>query len=118
MMTTLDTTPRIYVASLSDYNAGRLHGVWINAANGAEEINEKVVEMLEHDGNVIHVRLFEGRWLATQTTADCSRFVRHCGRWDSLAEAVPTLREWHEAGVLRLSATAAQVAEAKAVEAR
>jgi hypothetical protein len=26
------TTPRIYVASLADYNAGRLHGSWLDAA--------------------------------------------------------------------------------------
>lgn len=29
-MTTATTTQRIYVASLSDYNAGRLHGSWID----------------------------------------------------------------------------------------
>ena len=28
---TAQECPRVYVASLSDYNAGRLHGVWINA---------------------------------------------------------------------------------------
>lgn len=38
--------PRIYVASLSDYNAGRLHGAWINAVNG-DEVHEKISEMLE-----------------------------------------------------------------------
>lgn len=26
----MDNTPKIYVASLSDYNAGTLHGIWIN----------------------------------------------------------------------------------------
>ena len=31
-------SPRIYVASLSDYNAGRLHGVWIDAAEELDEI--------------------------------------------------------------------------------
>lgn len=30
MMTTTDEAPRIYVASLTDYNAGRLRGVWID----------------------------------------------------------------------------------------
>jgi len=40
-------TPRIYVASLSDYNAGRLHGVWIDANRSAEEIAEEVDRMLE-----------------------------------------------------------------------
>lgn len=38
--------PRIYVASLSDYNAGRLHGVWIDAAQPLEAIGEQVDRML------------------------------------------------------------------------
>src|SRR5690242_16017819 len=38
--------PRIYVASLSDYNAGTLHGRWIYADNGADEINRQVAQML------------------------------------------------------------------------
>lgn len=38
---------RIYVASLADYNAGKLHGVWIDACDDPEEIEEKVSTMLE-----------------------------------------------------------------------
>lgn len=39
-------TPRIWVASLSDYNAGHLHGAWIDAAREPEEIWEEVNTML------------------------------------------------------------------------
>lgn len=39
-------TPRIYVASLSDYNAGRLHGEWIDAAQELEVIEESVQAMM------------------------------------------------------------------------
>lgn len=39
-------TPRIYVTSLADYNAGRLHGVWIDANQDAESILEEVNAML------------------------------------------------------------------------
>lgn len=39
-------TPRIYVASLSDYNAGRLHGRWIDADQPAEIIREEILKML------------------------------------------------------------------------
>lgn len=41
-------TPRIYVASLSDYNAGRLHGVWIDLdeTTTADDIHGAVQEML------------------------------------------------------------------------
>lgn len=38
--------PRIYVASLSDYNAGRLHGDWIDAAQGPEAIHAAISAML------------------------------------------------------------------------
>src|SRR5690348_8373610 len=38
--------PRIYVASLSDYNNGVLHGKWIDAAQEAEEIQTEISRML------------------------------------------------------------------------
>lgn len=39
-------TPRIYVASLADYNAGRLHGTWIDADQSAEHICNIIHDML------------------------------------------------------------------------
>lgn len=42
----LDRSPRIYVASLSDYNAGRLHGRWIDATQDVEEIHADIRGML------------------------------------------------------------------------
>lgn len=38
--------PRIYVASLADYNEGRLHGAWIDAAQTSSEIMDAVRAML------------------------------------------------------------------------
>jgi antirestriction protein len=38
--------PRIYVASLSDYNAGILHGEWIEADQNPEDVQEAVLDML------------------------------------------------------------------------
>jgi len=38
--------PRIYVASLSDYNAGILHGDWIEADQEPEELQQAVTDML------------------------------------------------------------------------
>lgn len=38
--------PRVYVASLSDYNNGILHGVWIDAYQEYEEVREQVSWML------------------------------------------------------------------------
>ena len=41
-----DDGPRIYVASLSDYNAGILHGRWIGADQPGDEIHEDIAVML------------------------------------------------------------------------
>ena len=41
------TGPRIYVASLADYNAGRLNGIWIDAAQDADAIQTEVSAMLK-----------------------------------------------------------------------
>jgi antirestriction protein len=38
--------PRIYVASLSDYNAGRLHGIWLEATD-VEQVRDGVARMLK-----------------------------------------------------------------------
>lgn len=38
--------PRIYVASLSDYNAGRLHGVWLDAAQDPAALYVGIAGML------------------------------------------------------------------------
>lgn len=43
---TAELSPRIYVASLSDYNNGVLHGAWIDAEQDAEDIAAEVAEML------------------------------------------------------------------------
>ena len=38
--------PSVYVASLSDYNAGRLHGTWLDPAQDLEDVRQAVSEML------------------------------------------------------------------------
>jgi antirestriction protein len=40
-------TPRIYVASLADYNAGRLHGAWIDAAQDVTGLGQEIDAMLK-----------------------------------------------------------------------
>lgn len=39
-------TPRIYVACLASYNAGTLHGKWIDADQDADSIHTEIKEML------------------------------------------------------------------------
>ncbi len=38
--------PRVYVASLSDYNAGRLHGEWLDADQDTDALLAAVTQML------------------------------------------------------------------------
>jgi antirestriction protein len=40
--------PEIWVGSLSDYNSGRLHGVWLDATLDAEELHQAVQFMLRN----------------------------------------------------------------------
>lgn len=42
----IQTPPLIYVASLADYNNGRLHGVWIRADSDPEAIGLAIQAML------------------------------------------------------------------------
>src|SRR5690348_8833120 len=39
--------PKIYVASLSDYNSGRLHGVWLDADRDVDDLQAAVDAMLK-----------------------------------------------------------------------
>jgi len=68
-----EPSPRIYVASLSDYNAGRLHGEWIDANQEPDAIHAEITRMLnastepvaeefaihDHDGFGSHVNVDE-----------------------------------------------------------
>ncbi len=38
---------RVYVADLAAYNNGKLHGVWINATDDLDDIQEQVNQMLD-----------------------------------------------------------------------
>ncbi|CAB5601445.1 Antirestriction protein [Pseudomonas putida] len=42
----MTTEPRIYVADLSAYNSGYLHGVWIDASEEVDAIQEQINAML------------------------------------------------------------------------
>ena len=46
--------PRIYVASLSDYNDGVLHGDWIDAAENDETVHDQIAAMLARSPTTPH----------------------------------------------------------------
>ena len=39
-------TPRIYIACLAAYNSGKLHGAWIDATQGIEDIQRHINSIL------------------------------------------------------------------------
>jgi antirestriction protein len=89
-MTTETTIPRIYVASLSDYNAGKLHGAWIDADQSAEEIGEEVSAMLaeseEDNAEEWAIHDFEGfgsirlsEWETFETVAALGELIAEHG---------------------------------------
>ena len=55
---------RIYVADLAAYNAGVLHGVWINATDPVRSIHEQIHAMLaespQPDAEDFAIHDFEG----------------------------------------------------------
>ncbi len=55
---------RIYVADLAAYNNGKLHGVWIDATQDPEDIQEQINEMLadspEQDAEEYAIHDYEG----------------------------------------------------------
>ena len=44
----MSDSPRIYVADLAAYNSGMLHGVWIDATQELESIQEQIQAMLAY----------------------------------------------------------------------
>ncbi len=99
MKTTTPTAPRIYVACLSSYNAGILHGRWIDAAQDADEIQQEVLAMLDDSTQpgseewAIHD--FEG--FAGLPVEEYSSF-EHIAEWaDLIAEHGPAYGVYAEA---------------------
>ena len=63
MTTTTATTPRIYVACLSSYVAGKLYGTWIDCDQDADDIRAEIAEMLKaspEDAEEYAIHDFEG----------------------------------------------------------
>jgi antirestriction protein len=46
-------SPRIYISSLADYNAGKLHGRWIDCDDGEQHIWDEIENMLSESTEFI-----------------------------------------------------------------
>jgi antirestriction protein len=57
-------TPRVYIADLAAYNAGYLHGIWVDATDDISDIQEQVNAMLVQspvgDSEEIAIHDYEG----------------------------------------------------------
>ena len=62
--TRTNTKPRIYVACLAAYNSGTLHGAWIDAGLGEDEVRGEIARMLaaspEPDAEEYAIHDYEG----------------------------------------------------------
>jgi len=72
-------TPRIYVASLADYVAGRLHGRWIDADRPIETIREQIAQMLAESKEPISV-------LWAMAPGDVRQAIQQC-QFEAVTEA-------------------------------
>ena len=82
----MTTEPRIYVADLAAYNAGFLHGVWIDATLDVSDINEQIRDMLAaspvDDAEEYAIHDYEGfdgysldQFEGIQTAHDVAEFI-------------------------------------------
>lgn len=78
-------TPRIYVACLAAYNAGRLHGAWIEASD-PDEIRDRVSAMLAASAEEWAIHDYEGfvgaclsEWESFETVCALSDFISEHG---------------------------------------
>ena len=110
--------PRIYVACLASYNAGILHGRWIDCDQNVEDIRGEIAEMLaasrepvaeewaihDHEGfgglrldeheNIDHVA--EVARLIGEHREIIAHVIEHCGGLDHLDEAKRLMEEEYQ----------------------
>jgi len=83
--------PRIYVASLADYNAGTLLGRWIDAARGADRIKEEIAQLLAESSEPI-----AEEWGIFDYEGFCGYSVGEYESIDHVAEVATSLVEYGE----------------------
>lgn len=131
--TVTENRPRIYVASLADYNAGHLHGRWINADQDAASIQAAISEMLAASAEPIaeewaihdyenfgglHLREYES--IETVAAVACgirehgevfAGLVSHFGGTSSIEEAQRYMEEGYRGAFDRLADYAQELVE-------
>ena len=96
-MTMTNTTPRIYVASLSDYNAGVLHGVWIDLDCDADSVQEQVQAMLAESPTAKREGIAAEEWAIHDHEGFYGMSVSEHASFEDLCELAEQLEKHGEA---------------------
>lgn len=107
-MTAEPNNPRIYVACLAAYNAGRLHGVWIDVGDDAWTIWEAVSAMLR-SSPVVGAE----EWAIHDHEGFGGAQVGESADFEGLVELAAFLQEHEELGAAVLAHFGGDLAEAR-----
>ncbi len=94
--------PRIYVACLAAYNAGDLHGAWIDADQSADDIHAAVVAMLKASPENATCQWCGAVMLVTSGPVAWDKPCTHSQHWPGNAEEW-AIHDYEGFGELRLS---------------
>lgn len=89
----MTTTPRIYVACLASYNAGRLYGKWIDASTDQDAMNAEIQEMLagSPEPNVMRQRYTDEDGAIHWVDVQSGKIPEG---WQKVGEPYPSAEEW------------------------
>lgn len=89
----METAPRIYVACLASYNAGRLYGKWIEASTDLDAMNAEIQEMLagSPEPNVIRQRYTDEDGATHWVDVQSSKIPEG---WQKVGEPYRSAEEW------------------------
>lgn len=97
-------TPRVYVASLADYNAGVLHGAWIDCTDPAT-MGEQVAAMLAASPTALESGIPAEEWRIDYyddwhgvNVGEWDDFERLCSIAAGIVEHGPAFAAWISAG--------------------
>lgn len=98
----MTTTPRIWVACLASYNAGTLHGTWIDADQSADGLYAEVQTMLDASPENRTCQWCGAELIETVGVTHWSKPCTHAEHWPGKAEEF-AIFDFEGFGALRLS---------------
>jgi antirestriction protein len=89
-------TPRIYVASLSDYNNGILHGEWLDADSDPDELISAIQTILDHSptGQAEEFAIFDFEGFGPWRLSEYESITMVTAVAQGMAEHGPAFAHW------------------------